>query len=187
MRPQPGRRIPPRRAKRLHFHCARGVRVRPATRVFARLLGPCFKTGRRAGAAAHARPRKVRPGARPAGGAPRGLNPRADFSVPSLSSKFFFNFPSRYLFAICLVPVFSLRRGLPPTLGCILKQPDSRDMQSLGTGDRQGPDTCSGSRLYQRDSGRPGARRSASLTPQCTAPARAGASALGSSRFTRRY
>ena len=101
--------------------------------------------------------------------------------------KVLFNFPSRYLFAIGLVPVFSLRRGLPPALGCILKQPDSRDAQGLGTGDRQGPDTRSGSRPDQEDSGRPGARRSASLTPQCTAPARAGASALGSSRFTRRY
>ena len=36
-----------------------------------------------------------------------------------------FNFPSRYLFAIGLVVVFSLRWSLPPTLGCTLKQPDS--------------------------------------------------------------
>ena len=35
------------------------------------------------------------------------------------------NFPSRYLFAIGLVVIFSLRWGLPPTLGCTLKQPDS--------------------------------------------------------------
>ena len=41
--------------------------------------------------------------------------------------KVLFNFPSRYLFAIGLVPVFSLRWSLPPTLGCILKQPDSWD------------------------------------------------------------
>ena len=39
--------------------------------------------------------------------------------------KVLFNFPSRYLFAIGLVPVFSLRWSLPPTLGCNLKQPDS--------------------------------------------------------------
>ena len=39
--------------------------------------------------------------------------------------KVLFNFPSRYLFAIGLVPVFSLRWGLPPALGCIPKQPDS--------------------------------------------------------------
>jgi hypothetical protein len=39
--------------------------------------------------------------------------------------KVLFNFPSRYLFAIGLVSVFSLRWSLPPTLGCNLKQPDS--------------------------------------------------------------
>ena len=39
--------------------------------------------------------------------------------------KVLFNFPSRYLFAIGLTPVFSLRWSLPPTLGCIPKQPDS--------------------------------------------------------------
>ena len=39
--------------------------------------------------------------------------------------KVLFNFPSRYLFAIGLVSVFSLRWSLPPTLGCIPKQPDS--------------------------------------------------------------
>ena len=41
--------------------------------------------------------------------------------------KVLFNFPSRYLFAIGLAAVFSLRWSLPPTLGCILKQPDSRE------------------------------------------------------------
>ncbi len=44
--------------------------------------------------------------------------------------KVLFNFPSRYLSAIGLVTVFSLRWSLPPTLGCILKQPDSRDARS---------------------------------------------------------
>ena len=39
--------------------------------------------------------------------------------------KVLFNLPSRYLSAIGLVPVFSLRWSLPPTLGCIPKQPDS--------------------------------------------------------------
>ena len=37
------------------------------------------------------------------------------------------NFPSPYLFAIGHLSVFSLRWSLPPTLGCILKQPDSKD------------------------------------------------------------
>ena len=39
--------------------------------------------------------------------------------------KVLFNFPSRYLSAIGLVSVFSLRWSLPPSLGCIPKQPDS--------------------------------------------------------------
>ena len=39
--------------------------------------------------------------------------------------KVLFNFPSRYLFAIGLVSVFSLRSSLRPALGCNLKQPDS--------------------------------------------------------------
>ena len=44
--------------------------------------------------------------------------------------KVLFNFPSRYLSAIGLVSVFSLRWSLPPTLGCIPKQPDSGDARS---------------------------------------------------------
>ena len=47
--------------------------------------------------------------------------------------KVLFNFPSRYLSAIGLVPVFSLRWSLPPTLGCIPKQPDSGDARSRRT------------------------------------------------------
>ena len=39
--------------------------------------------------------------------------------------KVLFIFPSRYLFAIGLVPVFSFRWSLPPILGCNPKQPDS--------------------------------------------------------------
>ena len=39
--------------------------------------------------------------------------------------KVLFIFPSRYLFAIGLPSVFSLRWDLPPALGCIPKQPDS--------------------------------------------------------------
>ena len=41
--------------------------------------------------------------------------------------KVLFNFPSRYLFAIGLVAIFSLGWSLPPSLGCIPKQPDSGD------------------------------------------------------------
>ena len=39
--------------------------------------------------------------------------------------KVLFTFASWYLFAIGLVPVFSFRWSLPPTLGCIPKQPNS--------------------------------------------------------------
>ena len=49
--------------------------------------------------------------------------------------KVLFNFPSQYLFAIGLMPVFSLRWSLPPTLGCNLKQPDSGE--ALRDGGRQ--------------------------------------------------
>ena len=52
--------------------------------------------------------------------------------------KVLFNFPSRYLSAIGLVPVFSLRWSLPPTLGCIPKQPDSKDACSNNRGSRRG-------------------------------------------------
>jgi len=38
-------------------------------------------------------------------------------------------FPSLYLFAIGLSPLFSFRRNLPPTLGCTPKQPDSANQQ----------------------------------------------------------
>ena len=48
--------------------------------------------------------------------------------------KVLFNFPSRYLFTIGLVPVFSLRWSIPPTLGCIPKQPDSRDANTRDSG-----------------------------------------------------
>lgn len=40
------------------------------------------------------------------------------------------NFPSRYLFAIGLTDVFSLRWSLPPNWGCTLKQPDSQEVAS---------------------------------------------------------
>lgn len=70
---------------------------------------------------------------------PRGLRVESDGrtlrSSPFASRRFhvllnslfkvLFNFPSRYLCAIGLVSVFSLRWSLPPALGCNLKQPDS--------------------------------------------------------------
>ncbi|KAJ4699505.1 Regulator of rDNA transcription protein 15 [Melia azedarach] len=54
-------------------------------------------------------------------------------------------FPSRYLFAIGLSPVFSLGRNLPPDLGCIPKQPDSQTAPRGATGSgRDGALTLSG-------------------------------------------
>ncbi|KAK9517481.1 hypothetical protein VZT92_023980 [Zoarces viviparus] len=102
--------------------------------------------------------------------------------------KVLFNFPLRYLSTIGLVPVFSLRWSLPPTLGCIPKQPDS---------EKTGP---------RRDGGRYPAShrpwdepRSEGLRPRATPGKRSsirhmspirpsdGDSALGSSLFARRY
>ena len=67
-----------------------------------------------------------------------GLNTPSQFQLHPFASKRFhvllnslfkvlFNFPSRYLFAIGLVAVFSLRWSLPPILSCIPKQLDSKD------------------------------------------------------------
>ena len=50
--------------------------------------------------------------------------------------KVLFIFPSRYLFAIGLSPIFSLGRSLPPNLGCIPKQPDSLMAPRAETGSR---------------------------------------------------
>ncbi|CAL9141429.1 unnamed protein product [Musa hybrid cultivar] len=48
--------------------------------------------------------------------------------------KVLFIFPSRYLFAIGLSPIFSLGRNLPPDWGCIPKQPDSSTAPRGATG-----------------------------------------------------
>ena len=48
--------------------------------------------------------------------------------------KVLFIFPSWYLFAIGLSPVFSLGRNLPPAWGCIPKQPDSPTAPRGATG-----------------------------------------------------
>ena len=59
--------------------------------------------------------------------------------------KVLFIFPSRYLFAIGLSPVFSLGRSLPPNLGCIPKQPDSPTAPRGATGsEHNGALTLSG-------------------------------------------
>lgn len=59
-------------------------------------------------------------------------------------SKVLFNFPSRYLSTIGLVPVFSLGWSLPPDLGCVPKQPDSRIEGRRASSAPNGPGTRRG-------------------------------------------
>ncbi len=82
--------------------------------------------------------------------------------------KVLFNFPSRYLFAIGLATVFSLRWSLPPTLGCTLKQPDSEDGCERRPGPhRMGLTPALGDGLGRENSDAVDRRRAApSYTPQ---------------------
>ena len=80
--------------------------------------------------------------------------------------KVLFNVPSRYLFAIGLAPVFSLRRSLPPTSGCIPKQPDSRDCSGQRDRYRQRPGTRYGKGPARGDFGIFPRRLATSRTPQ---------------------
>ena len=79
--------------------------------------------------------------------------------------KVLFNFPSRYLSAIGLVPVFSLRWSLPSALGCILKQPDSEEARRQRARRQKGPDTRYGRGHDQEDLGDEAHHQSASYTP----------------------
>jgi hypothetical protein len=100
--------------------------------------------------------------------------------------KVLFNFPSRYLFAIGLVSVFSLRWSLPPTLGCIIKQPDSEDVAGTSFRRRRGLTPA----LAKPRSGGLGRRTDAHALVLNTTVRDAQQtcdSVLGSSRFTRRY
>jgi hypothetical protein len=81
------------------------------------------------------KPFRIRPG-RIAG--PHPLPSRQFQALFDSLFKVLFIFPSRYLFAIGLSPVFSLGRSLPPNLGCIPKQPDSLTAPRGETG--SGPD-----------------------------------------------
>jgi hypothetical protein len=87
-------------------------------------------------------PFRVRPG-RIAG--PHPLPSRQFQALFDSLFKVLFIFPSRYLFAIGLSPVFSLGRNLPPDLGCIPKQPDSPTAPRDATGsEHDGALTLSG-------------------------------------------
>ena len=78
-------------------------------------------------------PFHIRPG-RIAG--PHSLPSRQFQALFDSLFKVLFIFPSRYLFAIGLTPVFSLGRNLPPYWGCIPKQPDSQTAPRDATGSR---------------------------------------------------
>ena len=80
-------------------------------------------------------PFRIRPG-RIAG--PHPLPSRQFQALFDSLFKVLFIFPSRYLFAIGLSPVFSLGRNLPPDWGCIPKQPDSQTAPRGAAG--SGPD-----------------------------------------------
>ena len=85
--------------------------------------------------------------------------------------KVLFNFPSRYLFAIGLVVIFSLTRSLPRTLCCTPKQHDSREKVSADRQPPYGPITLCGSWPQSRGTwtGRQTATR-LSQTPHATRP-----------------
>ncbi|KAI3493652.1 hypothetical protein L1887_40856 [Cichorium endivia] len=87
-------------------------------------------------------PFHIRPG-RIAG--PHSLPSRQFQALFDSLFKVLFIFPSRYLFAIGLTPVFSLGRNLPPYWGCIPKQPDSQTAPRGATGsEHDGALTLSG-------------------------------------------
>jgi hypothetical protein len=87
-------------------------------------------------------PFRIRPG-RIAG--PHPLPSRQFQALFDSLFKVLFIFPSRYLFAIGLSPVFSLGRNLPPDWGCIPKQPDSPTAPRVAPGSgRDGALTLSG-------------------------------------------
>ena len=124
--------------------------------------------------------------ARRSGRSRRGLNPGrgTSRSRPFAAKRFhvllnslfkvLFNFPSRYLFAIGLVQVFSLRWSLPPSLGCIPKQPDSGDAERPGGAPPQRPNTRRGTMPRSGEPARaPQPAFGTSQTPQLPRAARA--------------
>ncbi|KAK7289216.1 hypothetical protein RIF29_02810 [Crotalaria pallida] len=122
--------------------------TRPLTRTHVRLLGPCFKTGRMGSPLADARSTQVPKHAESTRTSIHNHHDDVSASMPTArawatiaicvgpcpESIVLFIFPSRYLFAIGLSPVFSLGRNLPPDWGCIPKQPDSPTAPRGATG-----------------------------------------------------
>ncbi|KAL0451400.1 UNVERIFIED_CONTAM: hypothetical protein Slati_1118100 [Sesamum latifolium] len=98
--------------------------------------------------------------------------------------KVLFIFPSRYLFAIGLSPVFSLGRNLPPDWGCIPKQPDSPTAPRGATGSgHDGALTLSGAPFQGTWAGPP----LRTLLQTTIRTAKRPILKLGYSRFARRY
>ena len=159
----------------LHFHCARGLATRVLASVSDSLVRVSRRVGcacsvrrghTRDGHPAHRSPtgmvcrthRRSGP-ASPKCTASRRLSRRREARHIRVSSRRFqalFNslfkvlciFPSRYLFAIGLEPIFSFRWNLPPTSSCNPKQPDSTrahraDATGHGTGFSPSPIPCS--------------------------------------------
>ena len=124
-RPSPGARGCPRATPRWRTLCPRSGRRHLRGRTIRPGLGR-RRDPRRSAPRAERRtgltPFRIRP-RRIAG--PHPLPSRQFQALFDSLFKVLFIFPSRYLFAIGLSPVFSLGRNLPPDLGCIPKQPDS--------------------------------------------------------------
>lgn len=107
----------------------------------------------------------------------------------TLSSECFSTFPRGTCSLSVSRRVFSLRRSLPPALGCILKQPDSRNASSASAPRPYGPDTLYGRRPRSGGLGATDAPRLRPRSIRHNSDRLLGRpdSALGSSRFTRRY
>lgn len=96
------------------------------------------------------------------------------------------NFPSRYLFAIGLVLIFSFRCGIPPTLSCTSKQLDSKTRPITTTKARTGltpsMESCFPANFRQSPQQKDTPKRNTASSYDDS-----DASALSSSAFTRRY
>ena len=147
--PRPPKR--PRSPSRQRFPADRCIRTRPAHDEKCTASPPVDPGSRGIGRVSPTILRPPEPPNRPTAesrrGTPRGpnrfLSERFHVLLNSLF-KVLFNVPSRYLFAIGLAMVFSLRWSLPPALGCILKQPDSGDQLRTGFRRPHGADTLYG-------------------------------------------
>ncbi|KEH17029.1 senescence-associated protein [Medicago truncatula] len=140
------KRIPP-----ISFLAPNGF-THPLTRTYVRLLGPCFKTGRMGSPQADTRSAHVPKHAESARAVAHNRDDDVSASISTTQAwatikihVVLFIFPSRYLFAIGLSPIFSLGRNLPIDWGCIPKPPDSPTAPRGATGsEHNGALTLSG-------------------------------------------